>query len=224
MSGSAISLVVSTGPAKVAVPNVVGLTQAAAATSLTTAGLVVGSVTTASSSTVAAGNVISESPVAGTSLSLGSAVNLVVSTGAMPTAINLQLNQFIVTAGTPFVFSDSAVDQNGNPVAATPTCSITGDPASAKGTAPTISNGTIVTDGTTRGVYTLTCSLVSPTLSSSAAFTVLLPTSTTTTTTQQATFAAFSATTTTTLSSLTQIKRALSSGNQAAVNAALSQL
>lgn len=57
--------------ATAAVPNVVGLTQAAAGTSLTSSGLVVGSVTTASSATVAAGNVISESPVGGTSVNVG---------------------------------------------------------------------------------------------------------------------------------------------------------
>jgi uncharacterized repeat protein (TIGR03803 family) len=67
---------------QVAVPNVVGLTQAAATTAITGAGLAVGTVTTASSGTVPSGSVISESPVAGTSVSLGSAVNLVISTGA----------------------------------------------------------------------------------------------------------------------------------------------
>ena len=86
-AGSAVNLVVSTGPAQVAVPNVVGLTQAAATTAITGAGLVLGTVTTAASSTVAAGNVISESPVAGTQVSVGSAVNLVVSTG--PAAVIL---------------------------------------------------------------------------------------------------------------------------------------
>jgi kumamolisin len=83
-SGSAVNLVVSTGAAPVAVPNVVGDTQAAASTAITGAGLVVGTVTMASSPTVASGNVISESPIAGTSVSSGSAVNLVVSTGAAP--------------------------------------------------------------------------------------------------------------------------------------------
>ena len=86
-SGSAVNLVVSTGPAQVAVPNVVGDTQAAATTAITGAGLVVGTVTTASSSTVASGNVISESPTAGTSVSVGSAVNLVVSTGTAQVSV-----------------------------------------------------------------------------------------------------------------------------------------
>ena len=79
--GSAVNLVVSSGPAQVAVPNVVGDTQAAATTAITGAGLVVGTVTQQSSSTVALGDVISESPVAGTSVNVGSAVNLVVSSG-----------------------------------------------------------------------------------------------------------------------------------------------
>ena len=51
---------------QVSVPNVVGDTQAAATTAITGAGLVVGTVTTASSTTVPPGDVISESPVAGT--------------------------------------------------------------------------------------------------------------------------------------------------------------
>jgi probable HAF family extracellular repeat protein len=72
---------VSTGPPSVAVPNVVGQTQAAATTAITGAGLTVGTVTSQPSSTVAAGSVISESPAVGTSVSSGSAVNLVLSTG-----------------------------------------------------------------------------------------------------------------------------------------------
>jgi hypothetical protein len=82
---TAVNLVVSTGPGLVSVPNVVGLTQAAATTAITSAGLMVGTVTIVSSSTVPEGNVISESPVAGTSVFTLSAVNLVVSgTGVIP--------------------------------------------------------------------------------------------------------------------------------------------
>jgi 6-phosphogluconolactonase len=86
-SGSSVNLTVSSGPAApgtVGVPNVVGDTQAAASTSITGAGLKVGTVTLTSSSTVAAGDVISEAPVAGTQVSRGSSVNLIVSTGAPP--------------------------------------------------------------------------------------------------------------------------------------------
>ena len=85
--GSSVNLVVSSGPAPVSVPNVVGLTQAAASTAITGAGLVVGTVTSQSSATVASGKVISESPSAGTSVAAGSSVNLVVSTGPAPVSV-----------------------------------------------------------------------------------------------------------------------------------------
>jgi beta-lactam-binding protein with PASTA domain len=82
--GSAVALVVSSGPPPVSVPSVVGLTQAAASTAITTAGLVVGAVTMASSGTVAAGLVISQNPVSGAQVAAGSAVALVVSSGPPP--------------------------------------------------------------------------------------------------------------------------------------------
>jgi hypothetical protein len=74
-------LVVSTGPAPTMVPNIVGSTQSSATTAITGAGLVLGTVTSQSSATVASGEVISETPSAGTSVAAGSSVNLVVSTG-----------------------------------------------------------------------------------------------------------------------------------------------
>ena len=85
--GSAVNLVVSTGPSgppPVSVPAVVGQTQAAATAAITGAGLVLGTVSQTSSPTVPAGRVISQSPTAGTNLPPGSAVNLVVSTGLPP--------------------------------------------------------------------------------------------------------------------------------------------
>ncbi len=81
-AGSAVNLTVSTGASgNVSVPNVVGTTQASASTAIVAAGLTVGTVTMASSATVPNGDVISESPAAGTSVASGSAVNLTVSTG-----------------------------------------------------------------------------------------------------------------------------------------------
>ena len=75
---SAVAIVVSSGPATVATPTVTGDTQAAATTALTGAGLTLGTVTMASSTTVASGKVISENPAAGTSVASGSAVALVI--------------------------------------------------------------------------------------------------------------------------------------------------
>ena len=65
----------------IVVPNVVGLTQAAATTAITNAGLVVGTVTQQNSANVPAGNVISQNPAANASVAPGSSVDLVVSSG-----------------------------------------------------------------------------------------------------------------------------------------------
>ena len=79
--GSAVALVVSSGPPSVQVPSVVGLPQAAATTAIVNSGLTLGSLTSASSTTVPVGSVISQDPVAGTPVPSGSLVNLVVSSG-----------------------------------------------------------------------------------------------------------------------------------------------
>ncbi|MDT3780006.1 PASTA domain-containing protein, partial [Nitrospira sp. MA-1] len=84
---SAVNLVVSTGPA---VPNVVGKTQAAAQTAITTAGLKLGTVNSTNSPTVPIGRIISQTPAPGTRVAAGSVVNLVVSLGiAVPKVVGL---------------------------------------------------------------------------------------------------------------------------------------
>jgi beta-lactam-binding protein with PASTA domain len=79
--GSAVALLVSQAAGGVTVPDVVGLTQAAATSAITGAGLVVGTITQHTSATVPAGNVISQNPAAGASVDAGSSVDLVISTG-----------------------------------------------------------------------------------------------------------------------------------------------
>ena len=126
--GSAVNLVVSSGTAPVSVPNVVNLTQAAATTAITGAGLTVGTITTANSTTVAIGSVISQSPVAGTSVSPGSAVNLVVSLGALvpnvvgttQTAATAAITAAGLTVGT-ITTADSATVPSGSVISQNPT-------------------------------------------------------------------------------------------------------
>ena len=77
----AVRLVAEAPPVMVDVPNVIGLSQSDAETTVTGANLLVGDVTSASSSTVPEGNVISQTPTGGTSVAQGSAVDLVVSIG-----------------------------------------------------------------------------------------------------------------------------------------------
>ena len=79
--GSAVALVISTGACDITVPNVVGLTQSAAESALANLNLTIGAVTQQCSNTIAAGIVISQTPVAGEQASSGSAVALVISTG-----------------------------------------------------------------------------------------------------------------------------------------------
>ena len=81
VQGSSVNLVVSSGPPTVSVPNVVGMTQAYAETTITSVNLSIGMVTTSSSSTVPAGCIINQNPLAGATAVQGSSVSLVVSSG-----------------------------------------------------------------------------------------------------------------------------------------------
>lgn len=65
------------------VPDVIGLTQAAAEAAITLEGLIVGTVSQAYSDTMPAGYVSDQTPVAGTSVSPGSAIDIVVSLGVI---------------------------------------------------------------------------------------------------------------------------------------------
>ena len=84
---SPVSFTVSIGPALVTVPSVVGSLQPAAQATITGVGLTVGVVTTANSATVPVGAVISQTPIAGATVSPSSAVALVVSSGPAGTAV-----------------------------------------------------------------------------------------------------------------------------------------
>lgn len=91
LAGSAVSFVVSLGPEPVpttTVPNVAGLTQAAATSSLTTEKLVIGTISEAYNDTVPFGQVISQNPAAGTSVPIGTAVALTISLGPQPILIS----------------------------------------------------------------------------------------------------------------------------------------
>jgi len=77
--GFPMNLVISSGPQMATVPNVEGMTQAAATTVLTASNLTVGTVIQQISNTVAAGQVISQDPPSGGSAVEGSPVNLVIS-------------------------------------------------------------------------------------------------------------------------------------------------
>jgi beta-lactam-binding protein with PASTA domain len=85
--GSAVNLVISSGPQMVTVTNVEGLTQDAATTVIIGAKLKVGATTQQTSNTVGTGKVISQDAASRSSLAEGSPVNLVISSGPQIVAV-----------------------------------------------------------------------------------------------------------------------------------------
>ncbi len=74
--GSPVTVLVSSGPAQVRVPDVSGDSQSGAEAALTAVGLAVGSVTQQVSTTQTAGSVIAQTPSAGSSVRTGAKVSL----------------------------------------------------------------------------------------------------------------------------------------------------
>ncbi len=85
--GAAVAFVVSLGPAPVAVPDVTGLSRAAAVSVLAAAGLVPGPVTEEHSDTVPLDRVIRQTPPAGAQVPPGTPVGLVLSLGPAPQGV-----------------------------------------------------------------------------------------------------------------------------------------
>jgi beta-lactam-binding protein with PASTA domain len=140
--GSAVDLVVSTGPANIDVNDYTGQTQGAAEAAIVADGLTVGNVTTASSGTVPSGTVISQSPTPCTAcVAPGSAVDLVVSSGPANIDVNDYTGQTqaaaeaaivadgltvgnVTTASSGTVPSGTVISQNPTPCTA---CAAPGD-------------------------------------------------------------------------------------------------
>jgi beta-lactam-binding protein with PASTA domain len=82
--GTAVNLVISTGPAMVNVPNVVGSSRSVAEGLITAASLLVGTVTNQYHETEPVGSVVSQAPPADTLVAGGSSVDLWISLGPQP--------------------------------------------------------------------------------------------------------------------------------------------
>jgi beta-lactam-binding protein with PASTA domain/tRNA A-37 threonylcarbamoyl transferase component Bud32 len=85
--GGAVTVLVSSGPAPVRVPDLTGQTREAAEAALTNAGLTVGAVSPRVSTSQTPGTVLSQSPGSGTSLVAGGKVDLVVAKAPNETAV-----------------------------------------------------------------------------------------------------------------------------------------
>jgi serine/threonine-protein kinase len=86
-AGSAVTVLVSSGPAQTIVPDVVGQSRAAAEATLTNAKLAAGAITQQSSTEQAPGTVLEQSPAAGASLPAGGTVSFVVAQAPTETPV-----------------------------------------------------------------------------------------------------------------------------------------
>jgi eukaryotic-like serine/threonine-protein kinase len=91
--GSPVSLLVSSGPAQVKVPDLSGDSRNGAEAALSAVGLTVGTVTEQVSAGASAGSVLSQSPKAGSSVAAGSKVNLTVAKTSNEVAVPTVVGQ-----------------------------------------------------------------------------------------------------------------------------------
>jgi serine/threonine-protein kinase len=174
-STTIVHLTVSGQQTSATVPNVVGITPAAAGSALTTANLNVGTQTSVCSSSVANGLVASQSPQAGASEPPSTPVNLVVSTGAcasVPSVVGMtqsQANSLVTAANLNPVFTLDSGCSNGNAVPGN-----VDSQTPAAGTS--VSSGSTVTMGVC--TPTTTTTTTTPTTTSTTATTTSLTTTT----------------------------------------------
>jgi beta-lactam-binding protein with PASTA domain/predicted Ser/Thr protein kinase len=114
-AGSQVEIFVSSGKAKVSVPDVTGDTEADAKNTLTQDNLRV-TTTTAVSSTVAAGSVISQTPAGGNSVAPGSTVALVIATAPTTAQVPDVVGQNAVQAAATLASAGFNVQQTSQTV------------------------------------------------------------------------------------------------------------
>jgi len=116
-SGSPVNLVVSSGPRTVPVPDVVGQTQATAQRAITGIGLNIGRVRAVPNAIVPAGSIISQDPAGGTLVPLATAVDMLVSVGAVSldglTSIIVEPTAPLILVGEQQTFTATGVFNDG---------------------------------------------------------------------------------------------------------------
>ena len=109
--GSTVTLTVSKGPERYAVPQLIGRSQAEAQQRVTDARLTVGTVSNAFSETVPQGQVISTSPPANTAVKRATPVSLVISQGRQPIQLTDWTGHPADQAATALTHAKLKVDQ-----------------------------------------------------------------------------------------------------------------
>lgn len=167
--GGTVTIVVSKGKQPVSVPSVVGSSKSAATTKLQNAGFKV-TVQEEYSSTVAAGNVIRQSPAANTTAAAGTTVTIVVSKGAetiLPTGVTLNKTSGTLLIGGTLQLSATVAPSNASNTNVT---WVSGNPAIAE-----VSSSGLVT-AKAPGTATITVKTAAGSKSASCTITVTAPT------------------------------------------------
>jgi eukaryotic-like serine/threonine-protein kinase len=173
--GSPVTVVVSSGPQQVAVPEVTGSSEAEAKAALKAAGLKLGKVTRQPSNEQAAGTVLSQSPVAATQLPAGGAVDLTVAQTpkevAVPEVVGQDETQAAAALGragfNPKSVSRTVTDPN--QVGIVLKQSPAGGQMAARGATVTIAVGALAQEGTGTTTTTTTPSTTTTTTTPVAA-------------------------------------------------------
>lgn len=174
LAGEMVALTVSKGPAPVSVPFLIGQPEPAALSALALAGLMP-QVSRQYSSTIPRGEVMAQTPVAGTSVVPVPAnpVILVISSG---NGLQLALTTSLVNAGGTIGLLPLATDSAGNPAPLPAlTYSIAARQLPVSGPTPTVGGTTIATDAGTLGVFTVTAVDAINSRTATADFSVVLP-------------------------------------------------
>ncbi len=177
LGGEAVALVVSTGPAPAPIPLLVGKAEPIALGALASAGFA-SQVSRQFSTTAPFGQVISQTPSAGTLLApvATNPVSLVISAG---TGLELSIAAPSLNGGRSTTIIPIATDVNGNP-AAVPALTYVIAPKRLPytGALPTLSGTTLATASDTRGWFIVTATDAANGRSASNEFSVTLPATT----------------------------------------------
>jgi hypothetical protein len=152
------------GPVTVPVPDVTNTPIADARATIIGADLTVGNETTASSNSIIVGNVISQNPVVGTEVAVGSAVDLEVSTGPAPTTTTTSTSTTTTTSSTAATTSSTAATTSSTAATTSSTAATTtttqsgGTPTTTTAAATTT---TAATTSTTTAAATTTTTQIS---------------------------------------------------------------
>ena len=148
-AGSRVTITVSQGTGTVAVPALVGLSQAKATSALTTAGLV-SRIVQSASSTVPEGDVITQDPAAGLQIDVGSTVAITVSTGAASVTVPDVTGQTLTAATTALQRAGLTVGQVQRQASSAPANQVVSqNPAASADVAPGTAVVLVVSQGRT---------------------------------------------------------------------------